>query len=356
MWPPPDFLEAQTVETVLGPIPANQLGVTLPHEHFYCVSTAANFSPLTTPDADDLANSSITLEMRGWLEYNWQSNRDNLRLDDEATAIAEAIRYRSSGGATVIDVTPIGIGRNPLGLAKIARAADINVVMGSSFYVASTHPASVEAMSRDQIAELIIDEFANGVEDTAIKPGVIGEVGCSWPLIADERKVLQASALAQQELAAALYVHPGRNPDAPFEIIGILSDAGADLTRVVMCHIERTIQDFESLRALLSHGCYIEYDLFGLETTGSYYTKLGITMPSDSQRISQIRHLNDSDYGNKILISHDICFKHRLAKYGGSGYDHILNNVVPLMYANGYVAADIERLMVTNPRRVIAGV
>ncbi len=342
------------VQTVLGPIAADQLGVTLPHEHFYCNSTGPNFAPPQAADDAELAASPITLEMRGWLEYNWQSNHDNLTLDDDATAIAEARHYKAAGGDAVIDVTPIGIGRNPQGLAAIARATGLHIVMGSAYYVGAAHPERVQTMTEDEIASEIVNEFAHGVGDTGIRPGVIGEVGCSWPLLDDERKVLQGAASAQQDLGAALYVHPGRHPDAPFEIMEILRRTGVDTTRVIICHIERTVQNLDALKELLSSGCLVEYDIFGIETTGSYFRNLGITVPSDSQRILQIKALNEAGYADRILISHDICFKHRLRKYGGSGYDHILRNVIPLMHANGFAPEDVSRLTTENPRRAIS--
>jgi phosphotriesterase-related protein len=343
------------VQTVLGSVAADDLGVTLPHEHFYTSTVGPNYSPLEGVDPQHPSQIPITLETRGWIEYHWQENLHNLTLDDEPTAIAEAVRYRLSGGTTVVDVTPIGIGRDPRALASLAERAGLHIVMGTAYYVATAHPEGVRAMSQNDITELIVDEFTHGADGTRIKPGVIGEVGCSWPLLDEERKVLRASAAAQRELAAALYVHPGRHPDAPTEILNILEKDGADMSRVIMCHIERTVQDDAALLELLHAGCFIEYDLFGLETTGSYYIALGITMPSDSQRIHQIMRLAEKGHAERILMSQDICFKHRLAKYGGGGYDHILNNVVPLMSAHGFTQSDMDQLMISNPRRALAG-
>ena len=82
--------------------------------------------------------------------------------------------------------------------------------------------------------------------------------------------MLHAAALAQRQTGAAITVHPGRDEEAPSEILEILRVAGADLSRVVMCHIDRTVFKKETLRALAETGCYLEYDLFGNYGSGWY--------------------------------------------------------------------------------------
>lgn len=60
-------------------------------------------------------------------------------------------------------------------------------------------------------------------------------------------------------------VHPGGGDDCPFGILDILEDAGADISHTVMAHIDRTIADSERMLRLAKSGCYIEFDLFGIE-------------------------------------------------------------------------------------------
>ena len=128
------------IQTVLGPIAGTELGVTLPHEHFFCSSAASNFAEPADPRDRALARQPVSLALRDWLEYNWHSNRDNLNLDDEATAIAEAAYFRRAGGQSVVDVTSVGIGRNPHGLARLARQTGLHIVTGCGYYVAATQP------------------------------------------------------------------------------------------------------------------------------------------------------------------------------------------------------------------------
>ena len=75
-------------------------------------------------------------------------------------------------------------------------------------------------------------------------------------------------------IGAPLIIHPGRADPAPFEIVDILQHAGADLSRTVMSHIDRTILSKESVLKFAQLGCGIEYDLFGIEC--SHYQVLYI--------------------------------------------------------------------------------
>ena len=76
-------------------------------------------------------------------------------------------------------------------------------------------------------------------------------------------------------------------------------------------------------------------------------------MPNDAGRVNDIMALIDEGFLNQILISHDHCMKHRLWHYGGPGYSHILDNVVPLMREKGMPEEHIYTLLVENPRRLL---
>ena len=273
---------AGKAETVLGPVAADQLGVTDTHEHllidFRCV-----FQEPQEASQKGLAYAPLSLENLGWVRYHWTSNLDNLQLLDEETAIEEASLYTRAGGRTMVDATSIGIGRDPAALTRIARATGLNIIMGCSYYVGPTYPDDMDQTMVEAIADEIVADLTVGVGGTGIRAGIIGEVGCSWPWTENERKVVHASALAQQRTGAPLLVHPGRHETAPLEIVAFLQEVEADLGRTIMCHVERTIYRWENLMTLARTGCYLEYDLFGHES--SYYPlEPSVYMPSGWSR------------------------------------------------------------------------
>ena len=158
--------------------------------------------------------------------------------------------------------------------------------------------------------------------------------------------------MAQRETGAAILIHPGRHPDAPLEILEVLANSGADLSRVIMGHLDRTVFEFDLLLSIAASGCYLEWDLFGNE--GSYYPLAEIDMPSDAQRLGFIKRIADAGYSDKIVIGQDICTKHRLVRYGGHGYGHILENIVPRMRRKGFSEDVIQAITVGNPARILA--
>ncbi|XP_014046750.1 N-acetyltaurine hydrolase isoform X1 [Salmo salar] len=205
-------------------------------------------------------------------------------------------------------------------------------------------------MTVEKLTDIIISEVLHGADGTEIRCGVIGEIGCSWPITDSEKKVLQATAHAQTELGCPVIIHPGRNPGAPAEIVRLLQEAGGDISKTVMSHLDRTIFDNGELLEFAKMGSYLEYDLFGMETL-NYAYNLEVDMPSDSQRVKALAFLVQEGYEDNIVIAHDIHTKNRLTKYGGHGYSHILKNIVPKMLKRGINQTQVDKILIDNPKR-----
>ena len=339
------------VHTVLGPVHPAELGSTTTHEHLY-VDFSFMYRPAQDSPSPELADAPITLENLGWIRRNYYSNRSNLKLMDLDTTIKEVRKYSEVGGGAIVDATTTGIGRNPNALAQISRESDVHIIMGAGFYVEAAHPKDMDERTMEDLAREIIGDIDEGVEGSGVRAGIIGEIGCTWPLAPNERKSLSAAAIAQRETGAAITIHPGRHPDAPLEILELLANGGADLSRVIMGHLDRTVFDFQALQSIAASGCFLEWDLFGNE--GSYYPLAEIDMPSDAQRLDFIKRIADAGYSDRIVIGQDIFTKHRLLKYGGHGYGHILENIVPKMRREGFSEDAIRAITVDNPARILA--
>ena len=339
------------VQTVLGPVRPSELGSTTTHEHLY-MDFSFMYRPAQDSPSQDLADARIALENLGWIRRNYYSNRSNLKLTDVDTTIGEVRKYREVGGGAIVDATLAGIGRKPEALARISRESGVHVIMGSGFYVEAAHPEDMDERSVEDLAREIVGDIVDGVGGSGVKAGIIGEIGCTWPLAINERKSLSAAAIAQRETGAAILVHPGRHPDAPLEILKVLANAGADISRVVMGHLDRTVFEFDTLDNIAGSGCYLEWDLFGNE--GSYYPLADIDMPNDGRRLDFIKHVADAGYSDRVVIGQDIATKHRLVRYGGHGYGHILANIVPQMRRKGFSEDAIRAITVDNPSRILA--
>ena len=339
------------IQTVLGLIEPEDLGVTLPHEHLVSDGSAWYREP---EEAYDLcmARSKVSIETLWWIRYHWFQNLDDLMMLDEQEAIEEVSHFAFSGGRSVVEMSNHGLGRDPLSLARISRATGLNIVMGSGYYLAASLPDGFAERPQEDITEEIVRDITVGVGDTGIRAGFIGEIGGSWPLDPREKKSLLAAVEAQKQTGGYLNVHPGQGEEAAWEQVTLMDSAGADLTRVCMDHMDRAVREPKNRLKLLETGVTLEYDLFGRE---GYYplAQRPIDLPTDYQRINEIMDLIDAGYLNQILISQDIWNKHQRRKYGGWGYDHILRNTLPVMKAKGMSQQEIDAIMVENPKRLL---
>jgi phosphotriesterase-related protein len=328
------------------------MGITLPHEHLL-IDFEVMFKEPANGGERGLARQPVSLANLGWVRHNFSSNLDNLQLLDEAVARDEALLFKHAGGQTFVDPTNRGLARDPLALARVARATGLNIIMGSGYYVAAAHPPDMDRRTADDIARELVTDLTEGVDGTGVRAGFIGEIGTTWPWTDNEKKVLRASVAAQRETGAALMIHPGRHERLPLAIVDFIRKEGADLDRTIMCHIERTIADPAVLLELAATGVRLEYDLFGLET--SYYPyNPAFDMPNDGERMRQILLLIERGHLDQILMSHDIAYKHCLTKWGGFGYHHLLVNVIPRLRAKGADDKTVQTLLIDNPRRAFA--
>ncbi|KAF2363337.1 Phosphotriesterase [Trinorchestia longiramus] len=305
--------------TVTGPVEPSSLGQTLPHEH---VSVNFGFNYVDPgPCSCDAPKTEcdFTLPNLGWIRQNPYSHKKNIKYSgDEVAGLLEHefIKFKKAG-----------------------------------YYVSASLSSPVLEYSTEQLYAVLVDELTVGCkDDPSIRCGIIGEIGCSWPITDFERRSISAAGMAQEQTGAPVMFHPGRHHDAPAEIFRIYSEAGGDIKHAVMGHLDRTIHTMDGLAELATLGSYLEYDLFGVETS-HYQLNTAIDMPSDAQRIARIKHLVQCGYADRILISHDIHTRNRLTAYGGHGFCHIFENVVPKMISRGLDADVVSSFLTTNPQR-----
>ena len=336
------------IATVLGFIQPEELGFTLSHEHLV-IDFRAIFKEL--PNASDryLAMQPVAMHNLDWVKKHRFSVPDNLLLLDEQEAIDEALLYRNEGGEAIVEVSNRSFARDPLSLARISRATGVRVVMGGGYYNSRSHDERLRKMGVDDLTEEFSSEIRDGVGDTGIRPGVLGEIGCLWPLAESEKKVLAAAGRTQKMTGIAINIHPGWSERAPMEILDILASAGADPRHVIISHTDRTLMSHESRVEALKTGCYLVYDSIGRE--GYFDLETIIDIPNDNYRVNDIMRLMDAGFPDQILLSADVCTKDMRVRYGGHGYVHIPKYFVPLMRRKGMSQEAVDKLLIHNPAR-----
>ena len=334
------------VMTVDGPIASSALGITLPHEHILN-DVRCWWNKPTSPEREYLAHAPVSIGILSELRQDPFVNLHNCGLDDEQLAIEELSAFKAAGGATVVDPTCRGIGRNPRGLKRIAAATGLQIVMGSGYYLQSAHPPGMAAMSADDIADQIVAEATVGIDGVRI--GLIGEIGVSSEFTPDERKSLQGAARAQQRTQLPLMVHLPGWFRLGLEVLDVVEAEGGDLDHTILCHMNPSFDDSAYQRACAKRGAFIEYDMLGMDF---FYADQGVQCPSDEQCAAAIRSLADAGCGHKLLLSHDVFLKNMLSAYGGNGYAFVLRHFVPRLRRHGVSEAAIRRMLVDNPRSV----
>ena len=340
------------IQTVLGPIPPEDAGITLPHEHLICDLTLYMEEP-ADPEAAEWAARLFTVDNRWRIVSNCNTNRDNLVLDNPALIIEELRPFKAAGGRTLVDLTTRGLDPRPEIVARIAREGALNVVLGTGYYIDESHPPEMDTLTEDRIAQEIITNVREGFGTSGIRAGIIGEIGFQNGTAA-EQKSLRGAGLAQRATGAALNVHVpfgiGRE-DICFRAADILADTGTDLSRVIFSHQDLSYLDHDYEVRVLRRGITLELDCFGLEMTSDAYG--GWDFPADRDRIAGVASLVERGWADQVLISTDMCMKFQLRAYGGHGFGHILDTIVPRMRRAGITDTALDRILVENTKRLL---
>ena len=349
------------VMTVKGPIDPDRLGITLMHEHLFVAIFKSNVPDENTPVTElALWDQKATLE-NVHLVKERKPNADNRVLSDERVAIDEAIEFRDAGGRTIVDVTSIGIRRDPMALLRVSNATGLNVVMGAGWYQKVYHPADMDERTVEDLSEEIIRDITKGVGSTGVRSGIIGEVGVRGePMEPNEVKSIQSSVRASRATGAAITLHLGGVGREKLQTIGIMAEEGGDLSRVIFGHSDAIAGDMSLMQELLSHGVNLEFDLLGRTGVPLDFKPVrddglaGFLWAGTALVAEAIPKLIDAGYADRILLSQDVCTKVALKSYGGTGYSYILEKFLPHLRAKGVADEDIQMMMVENPKRLLA--
>lgn len=323
-------------------------GYVLPHEHVL-IDLRVWWEGEGTADVLDPPGDDVVAERFDELRRRpHEVCRENLVLSDWYVAAKELRHAASSGCQMLVDLTTSGLGPTPGLAARAADLAGLNVVLGVGRYVAESLPAEELGRSADQLVDEWEATFETGVDGFPV--GVIGEIGTSRILAEPEHHSLVAAARLQHRtgLGINVHLHPyGRQGSL---VLDVLERGGADLTRVALSHCDGEI-DVSELLKLLHRGCYVELDSFGY--TNEWHVG-GRPFPSDTERIDAAVELCERGYERQLLLSQDICHKNALRRYGGWGYAHLADTVMPQLLERLDLAV-VNGIVRHNPLRHLSG-
>jgi len=299
---------SRVIMTVTGPIAPADLGSTDAHEHLF----------LRTPAQPDDT------------------------LDDLGRALAELEEGKASGLRAVVDLTPIGLGRQPRLLREAAHRTGMSIVGATGYHRDAHYSAGdwVFTATVEELAGRAVADVRDGMDGTDVKAGVIkGGASLNGPSDHEARR-LRAIAAASQATSAAIVVHTEAGTGGP-AIVDMLTSEGMVPDRITLAHMDRNTDP--ALHAeLLARGINLVYDTIGRHKYGP-----------DSARIDLIADMVDAGFGSQLMVGLDLGRRAYHRAYGGEpGLRHLMATFVPQLRERAGSDA-VAAMLISNPARIL---
>ena len=303
--------ELGTVETVNGSIPVSELGVTLVHEH-------------------------IVTDLRAPAE---RRKGDYNREEAFQVALPYLKELHEAGCRSLVEITPLHIGRDPVVLRRLSTASDLNIITATGIYGAAEQkfiPDYAYQETAEELAERYVREAREGIGNTGIRPGIIKTgINNQTPLPAIERKLVKAAFLASKETGLTVASHTG--PAAPaLEEMEILAEVGVPSSSFIWVHAQSE-KNHELHRQVARAGAWVEFD--------------GISQSSLDWHITCVQAMAEAGLLNRTLVSHDAGW-YRPGEPGGgryTGYTFLFREFLPRLRQAGFSQNEIDSLLIMNP-------
>lgn len=298
------------IMTVTGPIPPDELGRALPHEH---VLSRFGEPPARRPD------------------YDLSS------LFDTVVPVLEEVK--SLGCDAIIDCTACYFGRDPLIMNRLAELSGLHLLTNTGYYGAAGDryvPDHAYEESAGTLADRWLSEWADGVDGTGIRPGFIKTAVDEGPLSDIDRKLVRAAAKTHRESGLTIAVHTSDNVPAAREQLSILQEEGVDPSAWIWVHAQN-VTDINALAEAAEQGAWIEFD--------------GLAPGEEIDRhLKLVQAMEKRGLLDRVLLSHDG------SSYPPEGteprpFDVLFRSFLPRLRSAGFGKAAVRQLTVENPRR-----
>ncbi|MDA8385162.1 MAG: phosphotriesterase-related protein [Actinomycetota bacterium] len=317
------------VQTVKGPVEADQLGFTLMHEHVFVLSTE--------------------------IEENYKTGfgEEEARIEQAVDRLNE---LAAAGVKTFVDLTVIGLGRDIKRVQRVAERVDLNIVVATGLYTYNELPfyflyrgPGTLLGGEEPLVDMFVGDIEQGIAGTGVKAGILKCATEHQGITPDVERVLRAVAQAHRRTGVPISTHsfaPGRNG---LDQQRVFSEEGVDLSRVVIGHSGDTT-DIGYLREIADAGSYLGMDRFGID----------ILLPFE-QRVDTVAEMCRLGYANKMVLSHDAAchndwFDDAALEVATPNWHfmHILRDVIPALRERGVTEEQIRQMTEENPTKIFS--
>ncbi|MCX7795231.1 MAG: aryldialkylphosphatase [bacterium] len=305
------------IMTVRGPIEEAFLGRALAHEHILC-----DFSGAEETSKSKYSQEEVIRIMLPFLES-----------------------VRNYGFSSFFDCTPKYIGRDVEILYRLSEESGLNIVTNTGYYGAANDkfiPRFAYDLREEDIANLWIDEWKEGIEDTSIKPGFIKTGVDPYTLSEIDKKLIIASAITHLKTGLTIACHTGERTCA-LEVLNTVRECRVSPTALVIVHAD-SIEEKEIIFKLAEEGCWIEYD-----SIGSKPIEFHVGLIMDTIKCG---------FASQLLLSHDAGWYTVGESRGGESkirpYTYISEFLIPRLIKEGLAEEFIHSIFVDNPARAFS--
>ncbi len=319
------------VNTVAGAVPADELGITLMHEH-------------------------ILFGYPGWEGDLTMAPFDRQGIVDNGVEVLTQLK--ELGLHTLVDATVLDGGRCPEVCKEISEKADVNIICSTGYYnegegaTAYWKFRSSLGDVSEELYELFMTEITEGIQNTGIRAGVL-KVCSSKGIITDyEKMMLKAAAKAQRETGVPIITHTQEGTMGP-EQAKLLISEGVEPSKIQIGHMCDNL-DIDYQLETLKQGVYVAWDRMGLQGL--------VGCPMDEQRYSVIVELIKRGFADKLMISHDYVINWRgrplnlpekaLPLIANWHPTHLFKNIIPALQKSGVSDQQIQTIIKENPQNL----
>lgn len=315
------------VQSVLGPIDSEKLGQTLAHEHITCMDWSMRMS--------------FGLK---YFDFDWVAK----------TGAAMLRKAREEWGIqTLVDGTPINLGRDVKLLAEVSRGSGMNIIASSGFYY--QEEPCLSGRSAEEIDHWLDQECTEGMDGTDILPGILKSAVGAGGITPMLNNVLTAVGRVSARRQLPIFCHHDVRAKSGMDILDIFEKTQTDVRRVIIGHSGDT-NDRDYLLSMLKRGCFLGMDRFA-------YCDVTLSM---DERVQVIVDLFQKGYGKQLLLSHDYGVymgfqgtmedeKQKDHQNNEVDFTLIHRKVLPSLQRYGLTEQEIHLLTVENPKRLLAG-
>lgn len=311
------------IETVTGQVDEGGIGHCQPHEHVYITQTPAL---LTNPE---------------------------LRLNNLAASIKELQMYRKAGGNTLVDANPLATGRDALALKSASEVSGVQIIACTGYHIPIFYAEDhwIWNTPEERLEALFVSELTEGMflggcygwpsYQTDIRAGLVKAMLTSEGISGRIKVLLRAAGRAAARTGASLMLHTEYGKGA-LEAVQLLKEQGMEEKKILVCHVDRQVEDLSIHEEIAASGVFMEYDTITL-----------FEFHDNDSEIRMLRHMIDKGFLNQILISTDPTAD-RLKNYEGEcGMDYILKTFVPELRKQGFTDQEILQITKENPKRAL---